>query len=340
AMPLAAPVTLARVADVLARHRCAFKFAATIEELAILLSREQNRGSVGKFITVYPPDDDAAVRIAEDLDRVTRGLPGPPILSDRPLRAGSLVHYRYGVFSARSLLGNDGSYESRLTAPDGTRTPDTRNAWYSPPEWAACPFPSGTASARTSAPEAVLLADRFVVRKALRHGSKGGVFLAEDRAEGGQVVIKQARPYLGAMLDGTDGRDLLRHEARMLDLFGPTGITARKVALFETGGNVFLAQEYLTGTSLSAWVAANRPPHPDERWHDRAMGVARRLTDLVASVHRHGYVLRDLTPGNVMVLDDDDCRLIDLEMAAVPGEEVGRAYTLGYAPPEQVKGPQ
>ncbi|MGJ6962812.1 class IV lanthionine synthetase LanL [Streptosporangium sp. G11] len=330
ATPLSAPVVLARVVRVLARRRCSFKYATDFEELSRLVARGQDRGSVGKFITVYPPDDAAAVEIAEELHRATYGLPGAPILSDRIYRPDSLVYYRFGVFSAPSVLDNDGSYASRLTAPDGTQVTDERNAWYSPPAWAACPFGSGQAPARTTAPQAVLLADRFVVREAIRHGAKGGVFLAEDRADGRQVVIKQARPHLGARLDGSDERDLMRHEARMLEIFGPLDVTARKVLLFEQDDNLFLAQEHIAGAPLSGWEAPR---------HDRpgaVLGVLRGLVELVAVVHEQGHVLRDLTPNNVMVTEDGGCRLIDLEMAAVPGAPVGRAFTPGYAPPEQV----
>ncbi|MER6582874.1 class IV lanthionine synthetase LanL [Nonomuraea sp. NPDC001023] len=338
ATPLSAPVVLARAAEVLVRHRCPFKFAATFADLTGLLSRNVHRGSAGKFITVYPPDDEAATAIAEDLHRATYGLPGPPVLSDRAYRPGSLVHYRYGVFSARSVLDNDGVYSSPLTAPDGACLVDRRNAWYSPPEWADCPFESGRAPARTGAPEAVELAGRFVVRQAIRHGAKGGVFLAEDRLSGAQVVIKQARPHISATLQGQDERDRLRHEADMLDVFGPLGVTSRKVGLFTQGDNLFLAQEHLDGTVLTTWAEQARAADPDG-WPRVALTAVRALTGLVAAVHERGFVLRDLTPNNVIAGPDGSCRLVDLEMAALPGTPVTKAYTAGYAPPEQVRGP-
>ncbi|MFG1617932.1 class IV lanthionine synthetase LanL [Nonomuraea wenchangensis] len=331
ATPLSAPVVLARVVEVLARHRCPFKFAATLAELSNLVSREQDRGAVGKFVTVYPPDDRAATTIAEELHQATMGLPGPRILSDRAYKPGSLVHYRYGVFSAPLVLDNDGSYASRLTAPDGTLVTDKRNPWYSPPPWASCPFESGEAPVRSAAPEAVLLADRFVVRQAVRHSAKGGVFLAEDRETGGTVIVKQARPHMGAKLSGRDERDNLRHEWQMLGLFGPLGITARRVALFDKDDSLFLVQERVEGTVLTAWAG--------ERPRETVLHLVGRLVDLVATVHEQGYIVRDLTPNNVIVTDDGDVRLIDLETAAMPGTPVGRARTRGYAPPEQEQAP-
>ncbi|MFC5818060.1 class IV lanthionine synthetase LanL [Nonomuraea harbinensis] len=331
ATPLSAPVVLARVVEVLARRRCPFKFAATLAELSNLVSREQDRGAVGKFVTVYPPDDRAATVIAEELHEATMGLPGPRILSDRVYKPGSLVHYRYGVFSAPLVLDNDGSYASRLTAPDGTLVTDKRNAWYSPPPWASCPFESGGAPVRSAAPEAVLLADRFVVRQAVRHSAKGGVFLAEDRDTGGTVIVKQARPHMSAKMSGRDERDNLRHEWRMLGLFGPLGITARRVALFDKDDSLFLVQERVEGTVLTAWAG--------ERPRETVLRLVGRLVDLVATVHEQGYIVRDLTPNNIIVTEDGDVRLIDLETAAVPGTPVGRARTRGYAPPEQERAP-
>ncbi|MBE3012134.1 class IV lanthionine synthetase LanL [Microbispora sp. NEAU-D428] len=335
ATPLSAPLVLTRVVEVLARHRCPFKFAGDLNELAELLSRGTDRGSVGKFITVYPPDDETAVVVAEQLHSATYGLPGPPILSDRAYRPGSLVHYRYGVFSARSELGNDGDYVSRLVAPDGSRAIDRRNAWYSPPAWATSPFESRLAPPEQDGPAPVLLGDRFVVRRALRHGARGGVFLAEDRAGGGTVVVKQARPHLCASIDGRDARDLLRHEADMLDLFAPLGVTARKVALFEQDDNLFLAQELVPGAPLSRWVGEERAAAGDRGWYDTVLRVARRLVAVVTTVHDQGYVLRDLTTTNVMITPELECTLVDLEMATIPGTVVQRAFTPGFAAPEQ-----
>src|SRR5213078_1654866 len=89
---------LDRCLAVLGGERCGFKVAASRARL-----RELNLGlagatQVGKFVTVYPEDDAAAIRLADALHLATAGLEGPPIPSDRRLRPGSLVHYRYGSF--------------------------------------------------------------------------------------------------------------------------------------------------------------------------------------------------------------------------------------------------
>ena len=95
ATPASAETVLTRSLPTLLAGGSAFKFARTTSHVAQLNGRNTSRGHSGKFITVYPEDDQEAVRLAEALHQATAGLPGPRVLSDRPYAPGSLVHYRY-----------------------------------------------------------------------------------------------------------------------------------------------------------------------------------------------------------------------------------------------------
>ncbi|MFI6208265.1 class IV lanthionine synthetase LanL [Streptomyces sp. NPDC051041] len=337
ATPLSAPLVLVRAAGELFRFGCAFKFAGTLERAEALVSGRYDRAGAGKFLTAYPDSDEHALKVAEALDRATAGLPGQEILSDRPYRAGSLVHYRYGAFRGRRVLTNDGSYEIRLTAPDGSAVRDERRPAFTPPAWADIPFPQPS---RPAGPprRALLLADRFLVRGAIRHANKGGVFRATDRTTGAEVVVKQARRHTAARLNGEDARDALRREAAVLDQLGPLGLAPRKVALFDHRQDLFLAQSVVPGVPLRRWTA--------ERFTGEAgltglplgqlAALGRAVTDLVAAVHAQGLVLRDLTPNNLMITPQGEVGLVDLELAVRPGTHVNRAGTPGYAAPEQM----
>jgi hypothetical protein len=340
ATQLSAPVVLSRAAEVLVRAGCAFKFTRGLDELGELLSASVHRGSGGKFLTAYPADDDRLRRLAVELDRVTDGLPGPVVLSDRAVRPGSLVHYRFGVFGAEPVLDNDGSFESVLTAPDGRREKDLRQAWFSPPAWAEPPL-AGGGPATTAAAAPVLVGGRFAVRGALRHSYRGGVFRAVDHDTGAEVVVKQARPHVMGSLTGKDARDALRHEAAVLDLLGPTGLAPRKVTLLTHLDNVFLAEEMIPGVTLRAWVAERAVGAWRGAGVPWAEGVekARQLADVVAAVHGHGLVLRDLTPDNLIVTPEGRLRLVDLEHAVPDGSRVHRVATPSYAGPEQASAP-
>lgn len=342
ATPLSAPLVLARSAEVLVRDGSAFKFAKSVDQVARLTSRGADRGAGGKFITVYPDMDEDRLRdLADALHLATRGLPGPGILSDRRYRPGSLVHYRYGVFTGVPVLGNDGMREAMLIAPDGKLVRDQRKAWFCPPPWAPPdPFAQPPASAGASVaqrPKPVLLAGRYAVRQAIRHSFCGGVFRAEDQYTGQSVIIKQARPHTGADLTGRDACDARRHEADMSRRLAPTGVAARLVELFEQQGDLFLVLEQIDGVTLREWVPGHLAWAAGTRWgSDPAAGqIARGLVDLMDLIHQQRLVLRDFNPNNVMVTAGNGLRLVDLEMLAPFGQLVPRGFTPGYEAPEQ-----
>lgn len=339
ATPLSAPLVLARAAEVLTRHRTPFKFAGSPARVAALVSGRFARGGAGKFITVYPADDAQFRLLADELHRATVGLPGPAVLSDRRYLPDSQVYYRYGVFAATPELTPDGAYAARLTDPAGRPVPDERNAWYSPPSWAGAPFPDRPAAPARSTATAkpVLLHERYLVRGAIQHSNKGGVFRAEDTTTGARVVVKQARPHVGAGLEGLDVRDLLRREAALLERFGlrfPDRVP-RLVEVFEQQGSAFLVAESVPGATLRRTVAERLIREgaacPDER---TAGSLVRQLLDLVAAAHELGLTLHDFNPNNVMVTPDGQLRLIDLEMAAGEGERWVLGATPGYTAPE------
>src|SRR6266536_2723925 len=250
AVPISAAEILARTGEALIRHHCAFKFARTIDRVAELVSTHHDRTGAGKFITAYPDNDEHFALVAQELDWATDGFPGPEILSDRPYRLQSLVHYRYGAFAGVPVLTNDGDYESMLVAPDGSLEKDERGVCFSPPRWTTPPPSPGARTVQPilTAPNEVLLGSRFVVSKAIRHANRGGVYRGFDRTTTLPVVIKQARPHIGSTLFGSDVCDALRHEANLLDRFSQLGIAPRKIALFEQQKNVFLAEELIEGT--------------------------------------------------------------------------------------------
>ncbi|WP_354643009.1 class IV lanthionine synthetase LanL [Kitasatospora camelliae] len=203
---------------------------------------------------------------------------------------------------------------------------------FTPPPWAVTPFPDldlgadadpGPQPARATA---VLLHDRYEVRTALRHSYRGGVYRGTDRRTGREVLVKEARPHVGAALDGTDATDLLRHEAAAHDRLAEAGLAPRTLDLFEQGGNLYLVRDHVPGTDLRRRT---------EPVGDPALpALIERLADLVLRVHDLGLVLRDLHPGNVIATPDGDLRLIDLEAAARPGDPVRTVRTEGYTAPE------
>ncbi|MFF4299198.1 phosphotransferase [Streptomyces vinaceus] len=154
------------------------------------------------------------------------------------------------------------------------------------------------------------------------------------------MVIKEARPHVDADASGRDLRDWLRAEARILKALHGTGLTPELLAVFEHGGNLFLARGGSRYPPCAPWVTERFRDVGSERYRADALTQADLLVDLIASAHAHGCVLRDFTPANIMVRPDGAVRLIDLELAvfgADDGDAVPTAVgTPGFSAPERL----
>ncbi|MFF4160659.1 class IV lanthionine synthetase LanL [Streptomyces sp. NPDC001678] len=326
---------LERAAPVLVAHRCAFKFAVSPHVTAALTSVRARREHAGKFLTIYPADDDQLRALAEELHRATLGLAGPKILSDRRYRPESLVHYRYGCFAPPRELDDEGFYRGRLQAPDGSLAADERNPWFSPPAWAPLPFdPPVPADGCRERGDPVLLAGRYLVREAIRHSNRGGVYRARHQHTGEDVLLKEARAHVGAQPGGTDARDWLRYEAGVLARLAPSGAAPAPREVFEAGGHLFLAEDLIDGEDLQQWSAEEASRRGGLLPAPVAWRLARDLVRLVGEVHDAGFVLRDLKPTNVVMRRDGTPVLVDLECAVRAGATAHVAGTEGFTAPE------
>ena len=351
---VSAPEVLRACAAILIEAQTPFKFAANAKSLMVLTDARCPRGHSGKFVTVYPASDQDCTELASALHDATAGLPGPAILSDAPYLHGSLVHCRYGVFEGLEVLGNDGTYRHCLVDPDGNPVEDSRPATFQPPTWATPPFPrSGADLAQDGAPsndaaldgqrDRVILCDRYEIAVAIRHANKGGVYRAHDRAAGREVIIKEARPQVGADRHGRDAVDMLRHEARVLSYVGALGLAPRLIDEFSQEGHFFLVEELVEGESLR-----RRTEGPDgagdEPNRREVLDLAVQLAGALGELHRRGVVLRDLSPNNIMRTPTGALRILDLEMAALHEDGGGWAVfgigggTPGISAPEQFMG--
>ncbi|MGW6278471.1 class IV lanthionine synthetase LanL [Kribbella sp. NPDC055071] len=333
---LSAPIVLSRAAEVLTAAGTLFKFTSRLTNLWDLLSPQAPRGSSGKFITVYPDNDDEARRLALDLDVATYGLPGPAILSDRQLRPGSLVHYRYGAFSGHRVLADEGIYDAWLADPAGDLLPDLRQPRFAPPAFAPSLFDEQPS---TRVVTSVRLRDRYLVREAITITNRGGIYVAEDTETSQPVVIKEGRPHVASDLTGLDARTRISRERDALEILAPLGITPALIESFEQGGHLFVVEEMVAGTTLRDWIEHRAGPQGLDGFGtapETTRTVLRRLVSLLTDVHSKNLVVRDLTPNNLMVLPDTSLRLVDLEHSTAPSQPTVIGGTAGYVSPEML----
>ncbi|MFF2224227.1 class III lanthionine synthetase LanKC [Streptomyces globisporus] len=316
---------LERVTAHCLEHRLAFKCIPNAGLLALRNAKYADRAGSGKFITVYPPSEEAFPEVCTALMQLLEGEHGPYILSD--LRCGNgPVHTRYGAFAARFCSGPDGRPVPAVADPQGRLVPDDRGPAFRVPSWVT---PPGFLMPHLEARAAVGLADLpYSVEKALHFSNGGGVYLGRDTRTGEQVVLKEARPHAGLAADGADAVARLERERAALERLAGLDCVPDVRDVFQVGDHHFLVLQYIPGVTLNTVFARRFPlarQHPSPEllaehaaWAEELYGQVERA---VEAVHERGIVISDLHMSNVMV-DEEAGRIVLLDFeAASPAAE-------------------
>jgi serine/threonine protein kinase len=183
----------------------------------------------------------------------------------------------------------------------------------------------------TTLPEHTLVGGRYRTGALLGTGGMGHVYEATDERLDRPVAVKLVRTT-----DPTAAARL-RAEANVLASLRHPNV----VAVFDAGehdGRGFVVTELVHGRSLRSRMDEG-PLGTDE-----VARIGSQVASALVCAHGHHVVHRDLTPGNVLLVDGtDDARLIDFGIAVsehasgltATGTVIG---TPAYLSPEQVEG--
>jgi serine/threonine protein kinase/tetratricopeptide (TPR) repeat protein len=178
---------------------------------------------------------------------------------------------------------------------------------------------------------------RYRLIEPIGEGGMGEVWKALDTNLDRVVAIKML--LRGALRDPT-AHERFRREARVLSRFSHPGIAT--VFDFDShDGHDFLVMEYVSGGTLESRLAGGRLPL------DTIFRLGAAIGDALDTAHRHGILHRDLKPGNVMLTEDGQPKILDFGLAVFlsAGKVAGRITQSGtivgslpYMAPEQLFG--
>ncbi|HEU5026082.1 MAG TPA: class IV lanthionine synthetase LanL [Spirillospora sp.] len=330
--------TLDRILPLLLAAPCDFKAARSAEMLRELNSGDLDAASVGKAVTVYPPQD-AVTRLGHALATALAGMAGPRVVSDRRVRPDAPVYYRYAPFAPQYRVDDNGDFELVVVGPDGEAEPGAAGVEFSCPPWAADSFrppaPPGAAAASLApsarAPRVRTIGGRYRVTTGVMRGPRGNVYRAED-AGGRPVVVKEARAYVGEHPDGYDLRMYLRNELRVLTVLAGVDGVPEALDHFRHGEDEFLVMSDAGATDLNRHVAEHGALTGPE-----LADLASRLLAVLDAVHARGVVVRDLSPKNVVLGEDGGCTLIDFGTSR-HGDLQMPGWSRGFSVPDQRTG--
>ena len=187
-----------------------------------------------------------------------------------------------------------------------------------------------------------ILDGRYRLGNPIGAGGTGIVVEAERLATLESVVIKMLRP---AHAGNPDLMSRMRREVEVARRVFHPGI----VPVIDHGvlydGSPYLVMKHMRSESLAAYMRRNGPLAGPQ-----VSVIVARLASILHSVHRHGYVHRDIKPEHILLnrggYGELDVHLIDFGVCAADSapaderaRERGRVYgTPSYASPEQASG--
>ena len=182
---------------------------------------------------------------------------------------------------------------------------------------------------------------QYRILDVLGEGGMGVVYRAEQESPRRTVALKVIRA-------GAESREMLKrfeHEGQVLGWLQHPGIAQIfEAGTADTGQGLqpFFAMEFVQGQPLTSYAAAQ------ELTLAQRLELIAKVCDAVHHAHQKGVIHRDLKPGNILVDDSGQPKVLDFGVARVTDADirtttlqtnVGQLVgTLAYMSPEQVAG--
>lgn len=316
----------------------AYKFLRSQSVAVMMNSKAAFRGSSGKLVTIYPPDEDQLELVLKELDEILDGVQGPYILSDLRYGGGPLF-VRYGAFAEQHCLSSTGERVLALANADGRLVPDVRGPVFSTPAWVQLPsFLQPHLAARNAV---TTNETTYSIENVIQFSNGGGVYLGQHRDTNVRVVLKEGRPFAGLDEARRDAVARMQHERDILDRLAGLDVVPEVRDYFVLGGHHFLVQEFIDSNPLQRLVVNRFPltkPNPSPEvladYADWALSMLARVQKAVRALHERGVVFGDLHPDNILIDGNDRLVLIDFEVATL-AEQQARSVLAhpGYVAP-------
>ena len=175
--------------------------------------------------------------------------------------------------------------------------------------------------------------------RSLGHGGMGEVWQAE-RADG--TLKRKVALKLPHVSWAPGLAERFAREREILASLEHPNIARLYDAGFDPQGRPYMALEFVEGLPIDEFCKRRALPV------DGRLRLLLQVADAVAFAHSRLVIHRDLKPGNILVTEDGHVRLLDFGIAKLmegnATEETaltrigGRALTLDYASPEQIRG--
>ena len=148
---------------------------------------------------------------------------------------------------------------------------------------------------------------RYRLVERIGEGGMGEVWKAHDANLDRDVAIKM----LCAARSTTRPRASASAARRACCPGSPTRASPRSSTSTPQDGDDFLVMEYVPGGTLESRLGAGPLPLDD------VLRLGAAIADALENAHRHGFLHRDLKPGNIVLTDDGQPKILDFGLAVL-----------------------
>jgi serine/threonine protein kinase len=213
------------------------------------------------------------------------------------------------------------------------------------PDIKKIPFPMPE-KFRMSAKRKLILGKYYVPVQLISASAKGNIYKAINlkRFAFKWCFIKQGKPVALDSHFNRDMRDRLHWQKEVLENIGQDIPTPKILDFFEEGDSTYLVLSFAQGETLGK-IAYNMLS--GKTWKEldtlrqiQLLGWFVKAVLIVSQIHAKGFVHRDITDSNFIVLENGELCIIDFELAySVVQQKPAPPFllgTLGYTAPEQI----
>ena len=185
-----------------------------------------------------------------------------------------------------------------------------------------------------------LLAGRYQIIKILGAGGFSQTYMAQDIQLPGhpQCVVKKMKVSSSDPKSLQVAKRLFNTEAEIMYKLNKYDKVPQLLAHFEENNEFYLVQEFIDGHELTEEISRGKTFSESE-----VIQLLEEVLEILDVVHNHNIIHRDIKPSNLIRRKKDGkLVLIDFgagkEMQSLATTIATIIYTLGYAPPEQMRG--
>jgi serine/threonine protein kinase len=298
------------VLPILVQEKACFKVADSIEFLANLNHNPYNTVQAGKFITVYPDNDQFAVKIAELLYQKTQGLIAPRIMTDKQYK-NSIVYYRWGSFTPRYQQNLWGAVLPTIDGEEGKDLFDIREPFYKEFNHVLDPF---NYADKPNEPVHIV-ENRYWKCIQLNISISSEVFLAIDLINKQRCIVKIG--YFNSFLDtqGNTSIDRVINEGNILLKLNNSEYTPKLYNAFhDKNKNYVLIMEDIHGNSLYENLQ-NYITNCRFLTNDELYNFANQLIKIIIDLHEKEIIHADLKLQNFLLTPKNKIKVIDFNSA-------------------------